>query len=408
MKFIDYPIRQEIKDQLSSLGLIRPTDIQYRAIQPILDGEDVMAVAQTGTGKTAAFVIPILEKISRNKLKSSDSFIQCLVMVPTRELAKQIASVFQEIGKHTKVKTLGLIGGVEQESQIKSLQKRVDVLVTTPGRMFDLISQGHILLDKIHTLILDEADLMLDLGFHKDIEDVLKFLPKKRQTLFFTATIDKKIKKLAYQVVKDALRIQFSPKNPVAGKVDHSVTFIEMDDKRFFLENILKEYEEGKFIVFVRTKVRAERVEAAMARVGVTVESLHGGMEQKKRFELLDRFRSGANNVLVTTDVAARGIDIPDVDYVINYDLPENPENYVHRCGRTGRGKRQGQAISFCSSEEKKLLIEIEEYTGESIQVYELKSDDYQWIIRDSEDMSYNWKKLIDEANSEDGKAHTW
>lgn len=408
MKFTDYPIRQEIKDQLGSLGLIRPTDIQYRAIQPILDGEDVMAVAQTGTGKTAAFVIPILEKISRKKLKSSDSFIQCLVMVPTRELAKQIAYVFQEIGKNTKVKTLGLIGGVEQETQIKSLQKRIDVLVTTPGRMFDLISQGYIHLDKIHTLILDEADLMLDLGFHKDIEDVLKLLPKKRQTLFFTATIDKKIKKLAYQVVKDALRIQFSPKNPVAGKVDHSVAFIEMDDKRFFLENILKEFDDGKFIVFVRTKVRAERVEAAMARVGVTVESLHGGMEQKKRFELLDRFRSGQNNVLITTDVAARGIDIPDVDYVINYDLPENPENYVHRCGRTGRGKRQGQAISFCSSIEKKLLVEIEEYTGENIAVYELNSDDYQWIIKDSEDLLYDWKKLIDEANSEEGKTDSW
>jgi ATP-dependent RNA helicase RhlE len=408
MKFKDYPIQQEIKDQLDRLGFVKPTDIQYRAISPILEGQDVMAVAQTGTGKTAAFVIPVLEKIIRNRKKSKSNNIQCLVMVPTRELAKQIASVFSEIGKNTSVKTLGLIGGVDQESQIKSLQNKVDVLVTTPGRMFDLISQGYIQLEKIQTLILDEADLMLDLGFHKDIEDVLKFMPKKRQTLFFTATIDKKIKKLAYQVVKDALRIQFSPNNPVAGKVDHSVAFIEMDDKRFFLENILKEYEDGKFIVFVRTKVRAERVEAAMERVGVKVESIHGGMEQKKRFELLDRFRSGENNVLVTTDVAARGIDIPDVDYVINYDLPDNPENYVHRCGRTGRGTRQGQAISFCSSAEKILLQQIEEYTGEQIEVYDLKPNEYQWIIRDSEDLSYNWKKLIEEANKEDGKENEW
>lgn len=408
MKFSDYPIQQKIKDQLNFLGFTRPTDIQYRAIQAILDGEDVMAVAQTGTGKTAAFVIPILEKISRKKSKKLDSFIQCLVMVPTRELAKQISSVFQEIGKETKVKTLGLIGGVEQESQIKSLQKKVDVLVTTPGRMFDLISQGHIQLNKIHTLVLDEADLMLDLGFHKDIQDVLKFLPQKRQTLFFTATIDKKIKKLAYQVVNDALRIQFSPKNPVAGKVDHSIAFIEMDDKRFFLENILKEFEDGKFIVFVRTKVRAERVELAMARVGISVECLHGGIEQKMRFELLDRFRSGKNMILVTTDVAARGIDIPDVDYVINYDLPENPENYVHRCGRTGRGKRQGQAISFCSSNERKLVKDIENYTGNEIEIYELNPNDYQWIINDSEDISYDWKKLIDDANEDAGKSDSW
>jgi ATP-dependent RNA helicase RhlE len=408
MKFKDYPIHQEIKDQLNLLGFIKPTDIQYRAISPILDGQDVMAVAQTGTGKTAAFVIPILEKIIRNKKKSKSSNIQCLVMVPTRELAKQIATVFSEIGKNTSVKTLGLIGGVDQDSQIKSLQNKVDVLVATPGRMFDLISQGYIQLEKIQTLILDEADLMLDLGFYKDIEDVMKLMPKKRQTLFFTATIDKKIKKLAYQVVKDALRIQFSPKNPVAGKVDHSVAFIEMDDKRFFLENILKEYEDGKFIVFVRTKVRAERVEAAMERVGVNVESLHGGMEQNKRFELLDRFRSGENNVLVTTDVAARGIDIPDVDYVINYDLPDNPENYVHRCGRTGRGKRQGQAISFCSTNERTLLEQIEEYTGQEIEVYEMKPDEYQWIIRDSEDLSYDWQKLINDANKEDGKENEW
>ena len=213
---------------------------------------------------------------------------------------------------------------------------------------------------------------------------------------------------MAYEVVKDALRIQFSPNNPVAGKVDHSVAFIEMDDKRFFLENILKEYEEGKFIVFVRTKVRAERVDAAMVRAGLKVDSLHGGMDQKKRFELLDRFRSGENNVLITTDVAARGIDIPDVDYVINYDLPENPENYVHRCGRTGRGNRRGQAIAFCSPDEKKLLEAIEIYTGEEIEVYPLKQDDYQWIIKDAEDTTYNWQKLINEANKEEGKEEEW
>jgi ATP-dependent RNA helicase RhlE len=249
---------------------------------------------------------------------------------------------------------------------------------------------------------------MLDLGFHKDIKDIMRHIPSKRQTLFFTATIDKKIKKLAYEVVKDALRIQFSPNNPVAGKVDHSVAFIEMDDKRFFLENILKEYETGKFIVFVRTKVRAERVDAAMVRAGLKVESLHGGMDQKKRFELLDRFRSGENNVLITTDVAARGIDIPDVDYVINYDLPENPENYVHRCGRTGRGNRQGQAIAFCSPDEKILIDGIETYTGDQIEVYHLKQDEYRWIINDAEDTSYNWQKLLNEANKEDGKEEEW
>jgi ATP-dependent RNA helicase RhlE len=236
----------------------------------------------------------------------------------------------------------------------------------------------------------------------------LKHIPQRRQTLFFTATITKKIKSLAYSVVKNAIRIQISPKNPVAKNIDHAVAFIEMDDKRFFLENILKEYEDKKFIIFARTKVRVERVVAAMERVGVKSEALHGGIDQKDRFAILDRFRSNENNVLITTDVAARGIDIPTMDYVINYDLPDDPENYVHRCGRTGRGNRRGQAMSFCSESEKELLKAIEEYTGEEIEQYEIDRDDYQNILKDSEDITYNWKKLIDNANKEDGKEDEW
>jgi ATP-dependent RNA helicase RhlE len=226
--------------------------------------------------------------------------------------------------------------------------------------------------------------------------------------LFFTATISKKIKNLAYSVVRNAIRIQISPKNPVAKNIDHAVAFIEMDDKRFFLENILKEYEEKNFIVFARTKVRVERTVAAMERVGVKTEALHGGIDQKERFAILDRFRSGENRVLVTTDVAARGIDIPTMDYVINYDLPEDPENYVHRCGRTGRGNRRGQALSFCSSGERELLVNIEEYTGEEIEQYEIHEDDYKEILNDIDDPTYNWKKLLDQANKEDGKEEEW
>jgi ATP-dependent RNA helicase RhlE len=255
---------------------------------------------------------------------------------------------------------------------------------------------------------LDEADLMLDLGFMKDIEDVLKHIPSKRQTLFFTATISKKIKNLAYSVVKNAIRIQISPKNPVAKNIDHAVAFVDMDDKRFFLENILKEYEEKQFIVFARTKVRVERIVAAMERVQVKTEALHGGIEQKDRFAILDRFRSGENKVLITTDVAARGIDIPTMDYVINYDLPDDAENYVHRCGRTGRGNRRGQALSFCSDAEKVLLEAIEEYTGEEIEHYDITKDEYMDILNDSEEGGYNWKKLIDQTNKEDGTVDEW
>lgn len=400
MKFKDYPISPLIKKELDKLGFVRPTDIQHRAIKPILDGEDVMAVAQTGTGKTAAFVIPVVHHLLNPKdLKKKQ--IRCLVMVPTRELAKQISDVFKQISAGTKLSTLGLFGGVEQDNQIKQLQTKVDILVTTPGRMFDLVSQGFIDLSKVEILVLDEADLMLDLGFTKDIRDVLCLLPKKRQTLFFTATISKKIKSLAYDVVRDAIRIQISPKNPVAKNVTHAVAFIEMDDKRFFLENILSEFETQKFIVFVRTKVRAERVVAAMLRVEIVTEALHGGIEQDKRFAILERFRKGESRVLITTDVACRGIDIPDMDYVINYDLPDNPENYVHRCGRTGRGESNGQALSFCSPEEKVLVEAIEEYTGEEILHYDITSAEYKDILIDTTDPTYNWKKLMDEFDKE-------
>lgn len=407
MKFKDYKIAESIKSQLTKLGFNRPTDIQFKAIQPILDGEDVFGIAQTGTGKTASFVIPILDKLESYKPKQYKG-IRCLVMVPTRELAKQIASVFKEIGQETSIKTFGLFGGVEQEQQIRTLNNGIDVLVSTPGRMFDLISQGFIDISKAEFLVLDEADLMLDYGFSKDINDVLKHLPKKRQTLFFSATINKKIKSFAYELVRDAIRIQISPKNPVSKNVEHSVVFVEMDDKRFFLENVLKEYEESKFVVFVRTKVRVERVVAAMERVGLKSEALHGGIEQKERFKILDRFRSGENRVLVTTDVAARGIDIPSIDYVVNYDLPDNPENYVHRCGRCGRGNNKGQAVSFCSTEEKPLLQEIEDYTGEEIERYDISLAEYKDILSDTDDGSNDWKKLINQANKEFGTEDCW
>jgi len=407
MKFSDYPISNLIIEQLESMDFRKPTDIQFKSIKHILEGEDVMAVAQTGTGKTAAFAIPVIDRIEKRKRKGYKG-VRCLVMVPTRELAKQIGSVFTEIGKRTSVKSYGLFGGTDQDQQIRTLKNGVDVLVTTPGRMFDLISQGHLDVSQLEVLVLDEADLMLDLGFNKDIKDVMKHIPKNRQTLFFSATISKKIKSLAYDVVRDAIRIQISPKNPVAQNIDHAVAFIQMDDKRFFLENILKEYPENMFIVFARTKVRVERIVAAMERVGVKTEALHGGIEQKDRFAILDRFRAGENRVLITTDVAARGIDIPSMDYVINYDLPDDSENYVHRCGRTGRGNRRGQALSFCSDSEKKLLQDIEEYTGEEIEHYEIDPNDYSEIMKDIEDPTYNWQRLIDQANKERGKDEEW
>lgn len=401
MKFADYNISPEIKKNLAKLGFKRPTDIQFKSIPPILAGEDVLAIAQTGTGKTAAFAIPLINHLhERKKNERRPDGIKCLVMVPTRELALQITEVFKQLSKNTRVKVFCVFGGVEQGPQIEKLQERIDVLVVTPGRMFDLVSQGHIRLHRVEILVLDEADHMLDLGFIKDIRDVMRFLPKKRQTLFFSATIDEKIKKLAYSLVKKPIRIQISPKDPVSKNVDHAVAYIEMDDKRFFLERLVKENPEIKILVFVRTKVRAERVCKAMERVEIKALTIHGDKDQKDRNSVMTQFKSGAVKMLIATDVSARGIDIPNVGYVVNYDLPEQTENYVHRVGRTGRGKNRGYAISFCSKGERALLKEIQSFLGKKIEVLEIERLEYENTVDLSDASEYNWQALIDEAEA--------
>jgi ATP-dependent RNA helicase RhlE len=397
MRFEDYHISFELKKNLSKLGFVKPTDIQFKSIPPILKGEDVLAIAQTGTGKTAAFAIPIIDIIHRRKNTTRADGIKCLVMVPTRELAQQIHEVFEKLSKHTRVKSYCIYGGVEQDAQIARLQESLDVLIATPGRMFDLVSQGHLSLLRVETLVLDEADHMLDLGFVKDIYDIKKKLPKKHQTLFFSATIDEQIKKLAYSLVDNPIRIQISPKDPVSKNVNHSVAFIEMDDKRFFLERIVKEHPESKILVFVRTKIRAERVASAMERVNIKSLTIHGDKEQKDRFQVMNQFKSGAVKMLIATDVSARGIDISNVEYVVNYDLPEQTENYVHRVGRTGRGKEKGFAVSFCSTEEKPLLKEIEEFLGKPITALSFDKKEYQDTIDFTEEVNYDWKSLIKE-----------
>ncbi len=370
MKFDRYYISAEIKKNLRQLGFKRPTDIQFKAIPSILDGEDVLAIAQTGTGKTAAFAIPVIDKIHRYKSSKRSYGIKCIVMAPTRELAVQIGEVFKSIANHTRVKVFTLHGGVEQDRQIAKLQDGIDVLIATPGRMFDLINQQEIRLASVSTLVLDEADHMLDLGFIEDIRYIKKMLRGKHQTLFFSATINDDIKKLAYSQVKSvAIRIQVSPQDRISKNVSHAVMFVEMDDKRFFLQRFLQEHPEDKIIVFVRTRVRAERVLKAMARVGVEVVSIHGDKDQAERAEVMQTFRDGGQRILIATDVSARGIDVPDIAYVINYDLPEKVENYVHRVGRTGRGVNTGEAISFCSSEERPLLEAIQDFISKPIEV---------------------------------------
>lgn len=402
MKFEDYQISERIKLNLEMAGFKRPTDIQFKAIPSIMKGEDVLAVAQTGTGKTAAFAIPILSKLSADiragKVKEG---VCCIVMVPTRELAMQITAVFNALGKGTGVNTLCLYGGVEQDRQIERLIQGVEVLIATPGRMFDLIYQKHLKITQVEILVLDEADRMLDLGFYKDILDVKKFLPSRHQTLFFSATIDEKIKDVAYSLVKNPIRIQVSPKDPVAKNIVHSIAFVEMDDKRFFLERIINSHPQSKMLVFVRTKVRAERVRLAMERVGIVAQTIHGDKEQTQRTEVMADFRAGTLKVLIATDVSARGIDISDVEYVVNYDMPDVPENYVHRVGRTGRGTKKGFAVSFCSPEEIPLLEAIEKYTGTRISILDIGAKDYRQTVDFSLDTTASdLRRLMEEVEA--------
>lgn len=381
LKFEKFHLSEDLLRNLNDNGFFRTTDIQYKAIPSILKGEDVLAIAQTGTGKTAAFAIPVINLLHTNKSSKRALGIKCLIMVPTRELAQQIGEVFNRLAKHTKVKAFALYGGVEQDAQIKKLQDGIDILISTPGRMFDLISQGFVNIGGIEILVLDEADHMLDLGFIEDIESIKRKINRRHQTLFFSATINPEIKKLAFsQVRSNAIRIQISPEDPVSKNVSHFVMFVEMDDKRFFLEEYLKQNPEGKFIVFVRTRVRAERVAKAMERVNIPSLTLHGEKDQTNRADVMKAFRAGECKLLIATDLSARGIDIPDVTHVINYDLPEKSANYVHRIGRTGRGFNKGIAVSFCSQDEKPLLQEIEELLNKKVEVIKVSKADYKMI----------------------------
>ena len=400
MRFEKYRFADELKRSIEEAGYRKTTDIQFKSIPPILKGEDVLAISQTGTGKTAAFVIPVLERLNAKPGKTDGP--RCLVMVPTRELAKQTERVFRQLGKYLPLNILGIHGGVEQDDQIAQLVKGVDILIATPGRMFDLVSQGYISFKALEILIVDEADHMLGKGFIKDIRDLIRFLPRKRQTLFFSATIDKEIKKLAYSLVRNPIRIQISPKDPVAKNIKHFVAFVEMDDKRFFLERIINENPDSKILVFVRTKVRAERVMKAMERAGLKTATIHSDKEQKERLSVFSSFRRGDLKVLIATDISARGVDIPEVEFVINYDLPEQAENYVHRIGRTGRGRNKGNAVSFCSKEERPLLQAIEEWIGKKIPELEIDKKEYHETIDFSEQGIDDWRSVMKEIAKEE------
>ena len=397
MKFSAFRLNAKLLSNIEQMGFRKPTDIQYKAIRPILDGDDVLAIAQTGTGKTAAFAIPSIDILMRRQRREGYNGVRCIIMEPTHELAHQVGEVIERLANNSGLSVLAIYGGVDQAPQIAKLQRTVDILIATPGRLFDLASQGYLRTTGCEILVLDEADHMLDLGFIDDIRQLIKFLPKRRQTLFFSATIDEKIKKLAYSLVYKPVHIRISPKNMVSRNVVHTLLKVPMNEKRFYLERIYNENPECSVMVFARTRVRVERICAAMARVGIECVGMHGAKGQSERTKALNAFREGRIRMLIATDVTARGIDIPSVNYVVNYDVPDVAENYVHRVGRTGRGMDKGFAVTFCSPEEQDALDSVQDYIGGEIDELYMSYEDREATLDFSEDATYDWQGLINE-----------
>lgn len=409
MLFSRYRLTPALARNLEEGGFRRPTDIQFRAIPPILKGNDLLAIAQTGTGKTMAFAVPTIHLLCQMRRPREDYAPRALVLVPTHELALQILKVFRSLCKSTGLIAEAIIGGTSVAQQVERLPRGVDIIIATPGRMNDLGRNWNVDLGAVEILVLDEADKMLEMGFKDDIGHILHHLPRHRQTLFFSATISPAIKKLAYSLVTNPIRIEIAPEDPVSKNIDHSLLEVAMDDKRFFLERLVSEHPEAKILVFVRTQVRAERVQAAMERVNIVAGVLHGGLERDMRRTALEAFTSGEKRLLIATDVSARGLDIPDVHYVVNYDMPTEAETYVHRIGRTGRGKKRGIALSFCAPEEEKLREAIEKLLGHFIQVVEMSLTDYEGTKDFSMAAESDWKTLLkrhDKQQAEWEKKH--
>jgi ATP-dependent RNA helicase RhlE len=379
--FDDLGVPQNLIDKLSMQGIAEPTPIQYKAIPYALDGRDVLGLAQTGTGKTAAFALPLLARILKIGGKREEKSVQSLILAPTRELANQIESTIKAFveGSHLRVRLV--VGGVSIGGQIKRLSKGSDVLVATPGRLIDLIERNAVQLTDTKFLVLDEADQMLDLGFIHSLRKIADLLPNDRQTMLFSATMPKKMGELAASYLRDPIRVEAAPSGKVADKITQSIHFVSKQDKNKLLTDLLARHRNELSIVFSRTKHGAEKLLKTVLNSGCTAVSIHGNKSQAQRERALRAFRAGESKVLVATDVAARGLDIPLVKHVYNFDLPNVAENYIHRIGRTARAGSDGCAIAFCSSEEISELKAIQKVLGVSIPVASGKP----WVDFDAE-----------------------
>jgi ATP-dependent RNA helicase RhlE len=370
MTFKELGIIDPILNALKEKGYTHPTPIQEQSIPILLQGKDLLGCAQTGTGKTASFAIPIIQMLEQSKSDNTGKRrIKALIVTPTRELAIQIDDNFKEYGKNTHLRNTVIFGGVKQGTQTSALRQGVDVLIATPGRLLDLISQKYITLRDIEYFVLDEADQMLDMGFIHDIKKIIAMLPKKRQSLFFSATMPKASAELSSQILGDYKRVDIEPEQATAEKVEQGVYFVSKGDKNQLLVHLLQTQNKGATLVFSRTKHGADKIVRVLVKHNVTAAAIHGNKSQPQRQKALTAFKEGKMNVLVATDIAARGIDVSDMPLVINYDLPNVPETYVHRIGRTGRAKASGTALSFCDQEEKAYLKDIQKLISQVIPV---------------------------------------
>jgi len=352
-------------------GYETPTPIQNQAIPHLLTGRDLLGCAQTGTGKTAAFALPILDRLARTRRASDRRGPRALVLAPTRELALQISESFRAYGKHLTIRVAVVFGGVGQGPQVDALRRDADVVVATPGRLLDLIGQGHARFDALETLVLDEADRMLDMGFIDPIRRIIAVLPRQRQTLMFSATMPPEIHKLAQTILKDPVQLSVAPVSAPAAGVTQWVLHVDRSNKRALLREVLKDPAMTRVLVFTRTKHGANRVAEQLDRAGVRSAAIHGNKSQGARQRALTDFKQGNVRVLVATDIAARGVDVDGVSHVINFELPNEPESYVHRIGRTARAGASGVALSFCDAEERSALRDIERLTRVPVKVVE-------------------------------------
>jgi ATP-dependent RNA helicase RhlE len=369
MKFESLNIIEPILKSLKEEGYTLPTPIQEQAIPIVLRGIDLIGCAQTGTGKTAAFAVPILQLLSKNKTFDKKRKIRSLIVTPTRELAIQIEESFKAYGRHTGLTCTVVFGGVNQNPQTSALRNGVDILVATPGRLLDLMNQGHISLRDVEIFVLDEADRMLDMGFIHDVRKIIAALPKNRQSLFFSATMAPEIIKLAGTIVYKPVKVEVTPSASTVEIVNQYVYFTDKSNKNALLLELLKDEKIKTALVFTRTKYGADKVVRVLKKKNISAEAIHGNKAQNSRQRALSNFKAQTTRVLVATDIAARGIDVDDLEYVINYEIPNISETYVHRIGRTGRAGANGTAISLCDADEKEYLRDIEKLITKKIQV---------------------------------------